>query len=117
MIIREFIIASNLERLEISDYIKFSGLSLNSLDNLKGHSTLTVFLDYKIYFNSDHWSILQRKTLNIIYGGRVLDNLKNGKKIDKKDALANISQLTNFPKLETLTLPVMNSKDLKLKVC
>ena len=44
------------------------------------------------------------KTLNIIYGGRILDNLKNGKEIEKKDAVANISQLTNFPKLETLTI-------------
>ena len=55
-----------------------------------------------------------------------MDNLKNGKKIDKKDALANISQLTNFPKLETLTIEwnkdydlqdflILNSlKDLKL---
>ena len=53
------------------------------------------------------------KILNIIYGGRILGNLKNGKEIEKKDATANISQLTNFPKLETLTIEWNKDYDLQ----
>jgi hypothetical protein len=110
----------NLEKLEISDYIKFSSLSLNSLENLKKMSFNTdgsffrlqnLFQLRSLEYLTCRKSTLgfftknkELKTLNIIYGGRILDNLKNGKEIEKKDAVANISQLTNFPKLETLTI-------------
>jgi hypothetical protein len=110
----------NLEKLEISDYIKFSSLNLNSLDNLKKMSFNTdgsffrlqnLFQLRSLEYLTCRKSTLgfftknkELKTLNIIYGGRILDNLKNGKEIEKKDAVANISQLTNFPKLETLTI-------------
>ena len=119
----------NLEKLDISDYIKFSNLSLNSLNNLKKMSFNTdgsffrlqnLFQLKSLEYLTCRKSTLgfftknkELKTLNIIYGGRILDNLKNGKEIEKKDGVANISQLTNFPKLETLTIEWNKDYDLQ----